>query len=213
MVAVSHVLKLFGTEKTIIPLNDNAGAAPEPLTTVPLKAPALRGVPSTPALRSSTQNPTSSPPLTRKSESNLRNSTFAGPSPRRAVYEDLLESEPGVVRQGDGWTSLSSGNSKAMGKPSSMASLRERALAFLRDEPMAGPHLGASSMRERHIVDLAQEVKRESAALYKGRPATPGGSVLMASNVKADQKRGGFFGKIKGFGRKKGLERQDDGVM
>ena len=56
------------------------------------------------------------------------------PSPRRAVYEDLLESQPGVIRQGDGWSSMGPSAGKPMSKTTSMASLRERAMAFLRDE-------------------------------------------------------------------------------
>jgi protein-serine/threonine kinase len=172
--------------------------------TVPLKPPQLRGVPSTPALRSSTR--LSRLPLTRKSESNLRNSKIipAAPSPvniispRRAVYEDLLGSTPGVVRKGDGWSSHPSG--RAMAKPSSMASLRERAIAFLRDdrEPKESKETG------RHIVDLAAEV---STKRIPARPGTPGaGSTLNASQGQGKKK--GFFGRLKEMvaGRHKGTE-------
>lgn len=94
---------------------------------MPLKSPALRGVPSTPALRAST---TRNVPQ-RKSESNLRGSrqfntlptlhssptntqargheTSSPPAPfavkQRGVYEQLLEHNPSVARHGEGWTS------------------------------------------------------------------------------------------------------------
>jgi protein-serine/threonine kinase len=145
-------------------------------------------------------------------------------SPRRAVYEDLLDSEPGVIRQGDGWSSLSSG--KAMGKPSSMASLRERALAFLRDEPGTN-QVGGN--KERHIVDLAQEVKEKQQRDSRGdtvrsstanqlRPLTPGaGSMLdygLTGKVEG-QKKGRFFGKLKGLvgAGKRGSERLEGSVI
>lgn len=145
----------------------------EPTLTVPLKPPALRGVPSTPALRSST---TRNVPQ-RKSESNLQNSrqfntmpTLHCASPnvngkphpfatgaesqsppasshpfakkQRGVYEQLLDSTPGIIRQGEGWTSRGMSEDDGeplapprmkgrMGKTSSMLSLREKARAFL----------------------------------------------------------------------------------
>ena len=123
-------------------------------------------------------------------------------SPRRAVYEDLLDSNPGVIRQGDGWSSLSSG--KGMAKPSSMISLRERAMAFLRDDREREGAAVGGTMRERHIVDLAQEVeKRNSKAGTAGRPGTPGAnSVLGMARGQGEKK--GLFGRFKGrFGGKK----------
>ncbi|WVQ84397.1 hypothetical protein IAT38_006549 [Cryptococcus sp. DSM 104549] len=170
--SVGHVLKLFGGEKEKAP---SRSGTPDPAhTLIPLKPPAhtLRGVPSTPALRSSTTRQPSRVPH-RKSESNLRNfntmpvipspSFVAGPeydpdadedhdveyaaSPRRVRYENMLAGEPGVVRQGDGWSSFAqaSGSGRGVKPSSSMASLRERARALLGDS------------RERHIVDLAKE--------------------------------------------------------
>jgi hypothetical protein len=119
-------------------------------------------------------------------------------SPRR-VYERFLDSTPGVVRQGDGWGSFSTGigGSGRMGKQSSMASLRERARALLGSG-------GTERDGGRNIVDLAQVVKdqeggnkendrengregekgkekekRKSRDGLISRPATPGtGSVL-----------------------------------
>lgn len=107
-------------------------------------------------------------------------------SPRR-LYERFLDSTPGVVRQGEGWGSLSSG--KAMAKPSSIASLRERARMFLNSGAntssggavVSGTSTGTESARGsmgkhaghaavsagngggRNIVDLAEyETKRSS---------------------------------------------------
>ena len=196
-------------------------ALAEPMASVPLKslslAHTLRGAPSTPALRSTTSRQ-SSKPLTRKSESNLRNFntmptnlTFAEAlrpisptelSPRRAVYEDLLQSEPGVVRQGDGWSSWSSGPSRGIKQPSSMVSLRERALAFLRDDKDKVEAGG--TMRERNILDLAQEVEKHGSRYGEPgpgrRPATPGANSVMG--LKRDAKKG-IFGRFRGkFGKK-----------
>ncbi|ORY31808.1 hypothetical protein BCR39DRAFT_80876 [Naematelia encephala] len=189
---VSHVLKLFGSEKAEKEREETIVArskSPDPMRTVPLKAPALRGVPSTPALRSSFSTTRSRIPIARKSESNLRNFATAPtsslghalqPSPRRAVYEDLLDSTPGVTRQGDGWSSSLSSGKNVLGKPSSMASLRR---AFL---------------GERKIVDLADEVDKER----ERRPATPGTVSALGASAKAgDSKVKGLFGRIKrGFG-------------
>ncbi|ORX37068.1 hypothetical protein BD324DRAFT_424119 [Kockovaella imperatae] len=216
--SVSHVLKLFGTDR-----NDKASSGtntPDLIASVPLKSSGhghvLRGAPSTPALRSPQTTRQSSKPLTRKSESNLRNFrtmpqlSFAEAlrplspdelSPRRVVYEDLLESEPGVVRQGDGWSSWSSGltTTNRMKQPSSMVSLRERALAFLRDDKVETNASG--STRERNIVDLAQEVeRRQSRGGEVKRPGTPGGQSILGLRANGgDGKRGGgIFGRFKG---------------
>lgn len=181
---VSHVMKLFGQgekEKPAAEVRSNTRTSDsetleyaytvtaEPSLTVPLKPPALRGVPSTPALRSST---TRNVPQ-RKSESNLRNSrqfntmpTLHSSSPepnakhpyahgaesksppasshpfatkQSRVYEQLLETTPGVMRQGEGWSSRGGATGLAapppltgrMGKTSSMLSLREKARAIL----------------------------------------------------------------------------------
>jgi hypothetical protein len=100
-----------------------------------------------------------------------------------------------------------------MGKTSSMASLREKALAFLRDEGNMNGH-NAGSGRERNIVDLAaQETKK--VVEVRGRPATPSaGSMLLGANGKVEKGKHGFFGKLKGLvGGKKVMERLDEGVI
>ena len=167
------------------------------MLSVPLKPPQLRGAPSTPALRSSTARDSRSF-LARKSESNLRNLKFIAktpaehnaPSPRRVVYEKLLGAAPGVVRQGDGWTSFSSG--RGMAKPASMASLRERAIAFLRDD--------REPKETRHIVDLAAEVRER-------RPDTPGTTSVLnlgKGGIEVQGKKKGFLGRLKGMVNGKG---------
>ncbi|WVF68723.1 hypothetical protein IAT40_003495 [Kwoniella sp. CBS 6097] len=243
---VSHVLKLFGAEKEK-PASGSRSDTPEP-GFVPLKPPAsashthaLRGAPSTPALRSSTTRGLTRVPQ-RKSESNLRNfntmpvipspSFVAGPeydalsdneddfpehalnSPRRVRYENLLTGEPGVVRQGDGWGSLSSG--RAMMKPSSsMASLRERARALLGDSNK--PH-------ERNIVDLSKsnghhKFEKRSSRLtladrdeHPARPGTPAAQSVLT--MKTDGGKKGWLKSLKGamgMGKKgaHGMEREE----
>ncbi|WVQ96253.1 hypothetical protein IAU59_003357 [Kwoniella sp. CBS 9459] len=242
---VSHVLKLFGTEKDKTASGSRSNT-PEP-GFVPLKPPAsaaqthsLRGAPSTPALRSSTTRGLTRVPQ-RKSESNLRNfntmptipssSFVAGPeydalsdgedefaehplnSPRRVRYESLLTGEPGVVRQGEGWGSLSSG--KGMMKPSSsMASLRERARALL----------GDSKAHERNIVDLSKpqghhKLEKRSSRLtladrgdQPARPGTPAAQSVLT--MKTDGGKKGWLKSLKGamgMGKKgaHGMEREE----
>ncbi|OCF43528.1 CAMK/CAMKL protein kinase [Kwoniella heveanensis CBS 569] len=243
---VSHVLKLFGTEREKATGGPRSNT-PEP-GFVPLKPPAsasqrthaLRGAPSTPALRSSTTRGLTRVPQ-RKSESNLRNfntmpvipspSFVAGPeydalsdnedelpehvlnSPRRVRYENLLTGEPGVVRQGDGWGSMSSG--KGMMKPSSsMASLRERARALLGDSK---PH-------ERNIVDLSKpnnhhKLEKRSSRLtladrseHPARPGTPAAQSVLT--MKTDGGKKGWLKSLKGamgMGKKgaHGLEKEE----
>ncbi|KAK4689689.1 hypothetical protein P7C73_g420, partial [Tremellales sp. Uapishka_1] len=187
---VSHMMKLFsGDDKP-----SSRSNTPEPSHTVQLKNPQLRGTPSTPALRSSTTRRVPA----RKSESNLRNfntlPTISSPALMKVgVYESLLETRPGVVRQGEGWSSLGVPLPRSMGKQSSMASLREKARAFLGD-------------RERHIVDLKAEAeeKRRSGLL---RPATPSTNSMlnMGKNGAEQRKMKGFMKTLKGvvgFGRK-----------
>lgn len=163
---------------------------------VPLKppAPVLRATPSTPMLRASgTQT---ARVVTRKSESNLRafntlptNVAFAEAfeedemAPPRRLYERFLDTTPGVVRQGDGWGSLSSG--KALHKPSSMLSLRERARALI-----SGPDAGNQTLDE--------GTRRNSRQLFGARPQTPM-SVLSSSTQQPTQKGWGIF---KRMGRK-----------
>lgn len=243
---------------------------------VPLKPPALRGAPSTPALRSSTARRM---PL-RRSESNLRNYNtmptlvsladavrdsaldddlepetdahahsrhlglrpYSGTSDEylsdshesarregqahspRKIYERFLDTTPGVVRQGDGWGSWST--SRAMGKPSSMASLRERARVLLGGgESLSGAHAHTASGGGRNIIDLAQVAKdndashkRKSrdglAAAAAGagagagtvtRPATPGAGSVLGMSVNRDQGKNGngmrgIWKGIKGMG-------------
>lgn len=177
----------------------------EPLT-VPLKPPALRGAPSDPALRLST-NRFSKQGLTRKSESNLRSfatapasalNSLLDTSPRRAVYNDLLDSTPGVIRHGEGFASsaLFSPPVKPVAKTSSMASLRR---AFL-GEP-----------KERRIVDLSAEVqKRDSMPM---RPVTPGAASLFGQGKVEHGKVKGLFGRLKEkMGGKNKLEKLDEAL-
>ncbi|WVO18574.1 hypothetical protein L204_106293 [Cryptococcus depauperatus] len=218
---VGHVLKLFGGDKEKPDTaSGSRSGTPEPGHFVPLKppAPALRGVPSTPALRASAAVRQSKVPH-RKSESNLRNfntvpampSSFAaGPeydadddeeliSPRQGRFESGISGD-GIVRQGDGWTS---GLPRREVKPSSsIASLRERARALLGD-------------RDRHIVDLSKEPhhkieKRSSRLTLRGdkgkdreehfaRPGTPGAqSVLGMRAGTGDRKMKGWVKSLKG---------------
>nr|XP_019013084.1 CAMK/CAMKL protein kinase [Kwoniella pini CBS 10737]OCF51865.1 CAMK/CAMKL protein kinase [Kwoniella pini CBS 10737] len=246
---VSHVLKLFGTEKER-PLSGSRSNTPDIAQLVPLKPPAttpshaLKGAPSTPALRSSTTRGLTKVPQ-RKSESNLRNfntmptipspSFTAGPeydplsmsdeddlspsSPRRVMFENLIANQPGVVRQGDGWGSLSSGKGFMMGvKPSSsMASLREKARALLGD--------GSATKGERNITDLSKvgghKVEKRSSKLnlqtavekdsQPPRPNTPGAaSVLTLKN--AEHKKG-WLKSLKGaMGMSKKTGQVDQGL-
>ena len=162
------------------------------------KAPQLRGAPSTPALRSSS-NRKSHIPLNRKSESNLRNSNLIKVtgqvdtviSPRRAVYENLIGSAPGVIRNGDGWSSRSSG--QAMRKTSSMASIRERALAFLRDEREP-----KETTTRRQIVDLAVEARHRQAQAISDTPG-PNPGIPTGKSNDVHGKRWGFIGRLKGM--------------
>lgn len=130
-------------------------------------------------------------------------------SPRR-LYERFLDTTPGVVRQGDGWGSLSSG--KALAKPSSMISLRERARALLGGDK--------HDRDSRQIVDLAATTsnvasgvnaansgseRRNSKQLFGSdrRPATPGAmSVLSVGTAGSAFGHGVKEGKEgKGWGR------------
>jgi hypothetical protein len=176
--------------------------------------------------------------VTRKSESNLRalntlptNVAFAeafrdptsgdyedgdhglGPdgvaAPNRRLYERFLDTTPGVVRQGDGWGSLSSG--KALHKPSSMLSLREKARAFLG---------GAGDRDSRQVADFANQTidngeaaRRTSKQLFGSqaerqgdrsqRPQTPGGMSVLSSSTGAPQPQGQKgWGIFKRMGRK-----------
>ena len=208
---------------------------------IPLKppAPVLRATPSTPMLRTSISGTQTTRMVTRKSESNLRafntlptNVAFAeafrevdgdeyedgdhglGPdgvaAPNRRLYERFLDTTPGVVRQGDGWGSLSSG--KALHKPSSMLSLREKARAVLG---------GAGDRDSRQLADMANQsvdigeaARRNSKQLFNShaeqngdkshRPQTPSGmSVLSSSTVAAQQPQGQKgWGIFKRMGRK-----------
>ena len=224
------------------------------MSTVPLKSSSggqtLRAAPSTPTLRQSTIR--ASKGLGRKSESNLRNfntmptlstlmaepqTNTVAPSPRRAVFEELLDSTPGVVRQGDGWSSWGSSAGKAMAKTTSMISLRERALAFLhndnreskdykeaqRDSFRASRDLGGNvlaaagntgnmlngGVKDRHIVDLAKEVDDQRDA---GRRSRQDFDRFMnpALNTVGKAEKKGIFGKLKGMMGRKGGERVED---
>ena len=86
-----------------------------------------------------------------------------------------------------------------MAKPSSMASLREKAMAFLRDD---------REPKERNIVDLAAEV-RDRDREREARPNTPGVGTMGGGGrggVEGHGKAKGFFGRLKGMvvGKPKG---------
>jgi len=93
-----------------------------------------------------------------------------------------MDSAPGVVRQGDGWSSLSSG--EAMAKPSSIASLRERALAFLRDDKDRDLHLRDARdsysrdihTRDSHSRDVRNSKVMADQAASASASASLGGS-------------------------------------
>lgn len=86
-----------------------------------------------------------------KNRTRSNTNTHAYASPRRVRYEALLSDEPGVTRQGEGWTSsninIPSYQRKEVKLSSSMASLRDRARALL----------GDLRERERHIVDISRK--------------------------------------------------------
>ncbi|WVQ65424.1 uncharacterized protein L199_003600 [Kwoniella botswanensis] len=252
---VSHVLKLFGTEKER-PVSGSRSNTPDIAQLVPLKPPAtstsshaLKGAPSTPALRSSTTRGLTKVPM-RKSESNLRNfntmpviplpSFVAGPkydplsmsdedadhefqsglgSPRRVMFENLLSTEPGVIRQGEGWGSLSSGKGFMMAvKPSSsMASLRERARALLGD---SNSHTHGKSDLSKSYDNGGKLEKRSSKLNLNAqdkeipttRPNTPGAqSVLTLRTVEGHKK--GWLKSLKGaMGMGKKMDKVEEGL-
>jgi protein-serine/threonine kinase len=103
-------------------------------------------------------------------------------SPRR-LYERFLDSTPGVVRQGDGWSSgfvALPPVKPVMGKQSSMASLRERARMLIHgnhptSENFSHPHsINPSANNQgttssgRTIIDLANKERRNSQPLVHG---------------------------------------------
>ena len=121
-------------------------------------------------------------------------------------------------------------NGKAMAKPSSIASLRERALAFLRDdkdrdgrdprdiardseqkrekENRASTVSGTMGVAGRQIVDLAQVVdhdKRVSKGDLPKRPGTPGGNSIFNVHPRntSEGKNKGIFGRWMGKWGKK----------
>lgn len=122
-----------------------------------------------------------------------------------------------------------------MAKTSSMASLREKALSFLRDDHRESrdsrdmrdareslrnsqDFTSATAPRgERHIVDLAQEVEDQREKMRRGsrsdlrRPATPGMNGLARNGVAGvGGEKKGLFGRLKGLVGKKGMERVDE---
>lgn len=104
--------------------------------------------------------------------------TIAFASPRRVRYETLLSGEPGVTRQGEGWTSnnikITSYQRKEVKPSSSMASLRERARALL----------GDSRERERHIIDLS----RKPASGVDGHAQGSGSGVGARESLKVERR-------------------------
>lgn len=151
-------------------------------------------------------------------------------SPRR-LYERFLDSTPGVVRQGDGWSSgfvALPPIKPAMGEPSSMASLRERARMLLHGNHTTGEnfihphsiHGHSNSINQgttssgRTIIDLANKERRNSQPLVHGygtvnsatavsftstvRPNTPGAGSVLTT--------GTGTGGQKGWGIWKGLK-------
>nr|XP_019045252.1 CAMK/CAMKL protein kinase [Kwoniella bestiolae CBS 10118]OCF24182.1 CAMK/CAMKL protein kinase [Kwoniella bestiolae CBS 10118] len=243
--AVSHVLKLFGTEKER-PTSGPRSNTPDIAQLVPLKPPAtsstshtLKGAPSTPALRSSSTRGLTKVPM-RRSESNLRNfntmpvipssSFVAGPeydddhdsgvgSPRRVMFENLLSTEPGVIRQGDGWGSLSSGKGFMMAvKPSSsMASLRERARALLGDN---NHPKGELSKSHGHGSSIGGKLEKRSSKLNLNlhqekeipntRPNTPGAQNVLTLRTVEGQKKG-WLNSLKGaMGMGKKMDKVDE---
>lgn len=104
--------------------------------------------------------------------------TIAYASPRRVRYETLLSGEPGVTKQGAGWTSsninVPSYQRKGVKPSSSMASLRERARALL----------GDSRERERHIVDLS----RKPASSVDGHAQGSGAGAGARESLKVERR-------------------------
>jgi hypothetical protein len=120
-----------------------------------------------------------------------------------------------------------------MAKTTSMGSLRERALAFLRDEHRDSKDLrevkrdsmrdskeigSVMSGRERRIVDLAAEVEGRREGMQRtsrsdlramGRPATPGATSMLLGGRTGHDKRG-IFGKLKGMMGRKGMEKLEE---
>lgn len=118
----------------------------------------------------------------------------------RVIFEKFLDTTPGVVRQGDGWSSFAPPPSHAsrMAKPSSMASLREKARAFLGVSSHSHAQAHAAEQPKRDIRDLSASAplasedtagprrtikeKRSSRTLL-GRPLTPGPTTALASTA------------------------------
>lgn len=93
---------------------------------------------------------------------------------QRGVYEQLLDSTPGVIRQGEGWSSRGMSEDDGeplapprikgrMGKTSSMLSLREKARAFLgTNSTTTGVNTNLHTNEGHHDGDRDRGSKRES---------------------------------------------------
>ncbi|WRT68102.1 uncharacterized protein IL334_005077 [Kwoniella shivajii] len=234
--SVSQVLKLFGSDKER-PLSGSRSNTPDPVHLVALKPPAsassqtLRGAPSTPALRSSSTRSHTKVPM-RKSESNLRNfntmptipstSFTAGPEydpledeedsdkPRRVMFENMLSTQPGVIRQGDGWGSLSSG--RGFMKPSSsMASLRERARAILGDNTKSNDPTKTHHRLEKRSSKLNINVSSDKE-LPSNRPGTPAAQSVLTMKTDGGHKKG-WLKSLKGaMGMGKKMDKLEEGL-
>lgn len=133
-------------------------------------------------------------------------------SPRR-LYERFLDSTPGVVRQGDGWSSghiNGPGMKPILAKPSSMASLRERARMLLHGADSHSTHSISSNITNsndiggiittqngttssgRKIIDLANQERRNSyQPLVHSEKFGTGNSTIMSSVLSSSATMGG----------------------
>ncbi|ODN74147.1 hypothetical protein L202_07598 [Cryptococcus amylolentus CBS 6039] len=202
--SVNHVLKLFGGEKEKAP--GSRSGTPEPGHFVPLKPPAhaLRGVPSTPALRGAATIRQPSKVPHRKSESNLRNfntmpvipspaSFRAGPqydpdaddddlgteyvSDRRMKYETMLSSDSNVSKQGDGWTGTLP--RREVKPSSSMASLRERARTLLGDSSRHHVTYSDATYPTQKVEKRSSRLTLRGEKRIPARPNTPAAASVM----------------------------------
>ncbi|KAL7420476.1 hypothetical protein Q5752_004426 [Cryptotrichosporon argae] len=249
---VSHVLKLFGADKDKEP--GSRSATPDPTLS---RQKLLRGTPSTPALRANTTHrvparksesnlrnfntaPTHKSPLARSAsgagvyddddDDDDDDEGGAAAGFPRGIYEQLLDTTPGVSRHGDGWASTvflpppppPAARARHMAKPSSMASLRDRALAFLGDKRADDDAatltdalgLGPGPAPAPTLVGKERRNSKASTLMFlpPGRPGTPSAASVLnpPASAKDVGKVKGLFKRLGGIGKKGRLDKLDE---
>ncbi|WVR06634.1 hypothetical protein IAU60_003666 [Kwoniella sp. DSM 27419] len=151
-------------------------------------------------------------------------------SPRRMRYETILSSEAGVVRQGEGWGSLSRAKGSAfttnntMKPSSSMASLRDRARAILegpkhdskRDSTTHRIEKRSSRLTLNEAFSFGGHGHGQSTA---GRPSTPGAQSMLAlktehhATAQTGTTKKGWLKSLKGaMGKRHGVKKEMERV-